>query len=506
MRYALTVEQMRTAERRAVEAGATLRGLMEAAGAALAAEISSRFPSRRALVVAGGGNNGGDGWVAARLLHEAGRDVSVLSAVEPADLESPADEAFLAARDAGVRWSVQGRADRAMLALSGAEVVIDALLGIGASGAPRGPYAEIIDAIGDAHVAIVSADIPSGVDADTGATPGASIAADVTVTFSAAKAGLLMQPGASRAGELVVAEVGVPPDLLALRGALEVWTWEEYARLLPVPRLGENKHSRGRLLIVGGAPGMTGAVCLAAMGALRSGAGYVTVAVPAPSRSIVEGKLTAPVKLALPSDPDGALVPEAVDAVLEAAKRADAVVLGPGLGRAESTQAAVRALVERIGVPLLLDADALFALGTHIGIVASRTAPTVLTPHAGEAARLLAAATDVVEADRPGTVRALARGRSVALLKGPATLIAGQERLVVNPTGGPGLATLGTGDVLAGVIGALLAQRLGALDAAALGAYLHGAAGDAGSNALTPVCCTAEDVVAYLPEAVRPLL
>ena len=245
--------------------------------------------------------------------------MSVFSLVEPADLGAPADEAFRAARDAGVRWSVLRPEEQGALALSGTEVVIDALLGIGARGAPRGLYAETIDTIRDAHVAIVSADVPSGVDADTGATPGSSIAADVTVTFSAAKTGLLLQPGASRAGEIVVADVGVPSEALAPHGAIESWTWEEYARLLPVPRLDENKRSRGRLLIVGGAPGMTGAVCLAALGALRSGAGYVTVAVPAPSRPVVEGKLTAPVKLALPSEPDGSLAAEAVDAVLEAA-------------------------------------------------------------------------------------------------------------------------------------------------------------------------------------------
>jgi hydroxyethylthiazole kinase-like uncharacterized protein yjeF len=292
----------------------------------------------------------------------------------------------------------------------------------------------------------------------------------------------------------------------AVSAQQESWSAFDYARLVRAPRTDDHKGTRGRVLIVGGAPGLTGAVCLAADAALRAGAGYVTVAVPAPSLPIVEVKLTAPVKIALPTDSTGSLLPAAATAVLDAARSADAVVLGPGLGRSDATVAFVRELVARVPLPLVLDADALHAIGTDLALVAARTAPTVLTPHAGEAARLLALTRDRVDADRLAAATALAVGGATVVLKGPGTLIAGGGRLLTNPSGGPELATLGTGDVLAGIIGALLAQQTPAFAAAALGAYLHGRAGEAAAEDVTRVCCTAEDVVAYLPEAFRPLL
>jgi hydroxyethylthiazole kinase-like uncharacterized protein yjeF len=286
----------------------------------------------------------------------------------------------------------------------------------------------------------------------------------------------------------------------------ESWEASDYARLVRRPQPSDHKGTRGRVLVVGGAPGLTGAVCLAADAALRAGAGYVTVAVPAPSLRVVEIKLTVPVKIALPAQADGTLLPEAAEVVVRAARQADAVVLGPGLGRSDATASVVRDLVARLTLPLLLDADALHALGSDLSLVAARTAPTVLTPHAGEAARLLGITRDAVDADRDGVAQALAVGSATALLKGPGTLVAGAGRLVLNPSGGAGLATLGTGDVLSGIVGTLLAQGTPSLEAAALGAYLHGLAAEAAAEDLTAVCCTAEDVVAYLPEAFRPLL
>jgi NAD(P)H-hydrate epimerase len=390
--------------------------------------------------------------------------------------------------------------------LATADVIVDALLGIGLHGVPRQPYAGFITAIGESDALVVSVDVPSGVDSDTGAALGPAVDADVTVTFSAPKVGCVLQPGASLAGELRLADIGIGPDPLCFEGAPESWDVSDYAASLPRPHWDDRKGTRGRVLIVGGTPGLTGAVCLAAGGALRAGAGYVSVAVPEPAMHIAEMKLTAPVKVALPATADGALLPEAVLCVLEAASRADAVVLGPGLGRADSTCEVVRAIIERLEVPLLIDADALHALGQDLEPVAARVAATVLTPHSAEAALLLGTTPERIDADRIAAVRALSVGGVTAVLKGPATLVARNGRIVVNPTGGPGLATLGTGDVLSGIIGALLARGMVAIDAAALGAYLHGAAGDAASRDLTAVCCTAEDVVAYLPEAVRTLM
>jgi ADP-dependent NAD(P)H-hydrate dehydratase / NAD(P)H-hydrate epimerase len=501
MRYALTAEQTRAAEAVAVERGATLRDLMEAAGLAVADEVGVRVPEGRVAVAAGSGNNGGDGWVCARVLHERGRDVIVVSVADPSKLADPAADAAREAIAAGVAYTLPSSPGEAVVEFGRAVCIVDALLGIGIRGEAREPAASLIAAIDDSDAVIISVDLPSGVDGDTGTAVGAAVAADATVTFSTLKAGCVLQPGAALSGHITVAEVGVPSDALAPVGAIEVWEDEDLAEVLPRPDILASKGTRGRVLIVGGAPGLTGAVCMAASSALRSGAGYVTVAVPAPSMKVVEIKLTAPVKRALPADASGALGPEAVEAVLDAARHADSVVLGPGLGRSGETVAAARELIRRLQLPLVIDADALFALGSDLSLVAHRTAPTVLTPHHGEAGRLLDLAVDAVEADRVDAVRALARGTCVALLKGPATLVAGRGRVAANATGGPGLATLGTGDVLAGVIGALLAQGAGPFDAAVLGAYLHGAAGDAASCELTPVCCTAEDVIGYLPEA-----
>jgi NAD(P)H-hydrate epimerase len=325
------------------------------------------------------------------------------------------------------------------------------------------------------------------------------------VCFSAPKVGCFLQPGGSLVGDLRVVDIGVRSEFLRFDGAPEIWDAFDYLACLPRSHWDDRKGTRGSVLIVGGTTGLTGAVCLAAGGALRSGAGYVAVAVPQTSLAVVETKLTAPVKLGLSSTKDGALLPAAIEEILDAATRADAVVLGPGLGRAESTREVVRSLVARLDAPLLIDADALYALEEDLSLVAARVAPTILTPHSAEAARLLGTTPEEVDSDRIAAARQLAVGGATAVLKGPATLIHEGGRLVVNTTGGPGLATLGTGDVLSGIVGAWLARGLLPLDAAAVGTYLHGAAGDCAARDLTTTCCTAEDVVTYLSEAVRTL-
>lgn len=505
MKLAVSVGQVRAMEAAAVEAGTSLAALMDRAGTAVAHEASSLAPEGRIAIVAGPGNNGGDGWVAARALRESGREVLVVSLADPASLPSPAREAAAGAAEMGVPWELPDPVDRLDRQLEGAALVVDAVLGIGARGAPRHPLSAVLDALDDVTAPVLAVDVPSGVDAETGAVPGAAVHADVTVTFGAPKAGMLLHPAAGFAGEIVVADIGLPePE--SERGGIEIWEGPDLAFMLPLPEDGANKYSRGRVLVGGGAPGMTGAVCLAARGALRTGAGYVAVAVPDPSLAVVEIKLTSPVKHGLPADAGGALADTAVDELERLCRRADVVVLGPGLGRSDGTTSAVRRLLERLTLPVVLDADGLWALSDDLEPVRRRTAPTVLTPHVGEAARMLGATASDIEDDRPAAVRELAGEGVVCLLKGPRTLVSDGQRTAVTMTGGPALATLGTGDVLSGMIGALLAQRLPAFDAAVLAAHLHGAAGDAAADALTPVCCTAEDVLTYLPRAVRRLL
>ena len=506
MRHLLTEEQTRAAETAAVASGAVLADLMGRAGAAVADEVAKFVPEGHVVVMAGPGSNGGDGWAAAARLHASGRDVLVLTSAEPDSMSSPARETVRDAMQSGVPWLHVDTGPEAAQALSGADLIVDALLGIGLHGMPLPPYDGFIAAVEDADVPVLAIDVPSGVDCDTGLALGQAVEADVTVTFSAPKIGCVLQPGGSLAGELHLVDIGVPVDALRFEGAPECWDASDYLACLPVPHWDDRKGTRGSVLVVGGSVGMTGAVCLAAGGALRSGAGYVSVAVPAPLLPVVEAKLTAPVKIGLSSTAEGALLPAAVEEILDSAARADVVVLGPGVGRAASTLEVVRAVIARLDVPLLVDADALYALGSDLSLVAARVAPTILTPHSAEAARLLGMTPEQVDSDRLSAARALAVGGATAVLKGPATLVCQGGRVVVNPTGGPGLATLGTGDVLSGIIGGWLAHGLLALDAAALGAYLHGAAGDCAARDLTTVCCTAEDVVTYLSEAVRTLM
>jgi hydroxyethylthiazole kinase-like uncharacterized protein yjeF len=335
--------------------------------------------------------------------------------------------------------------------------------------------------------------------------PGAAVSADVTVTFGWAKTGLLLSPGAAHTGEILVADIGLPQPG-DLTGALEIWEWSDLALLLPLPSPTDHKYDRGRVIVVGGSPGMCGAAVLAAHGALRMGAGHVTLAVPAPCLAVVESAILAPVKVPLPVEPDGGLAAPALAHLLGLSASADAVVLGPGLGRVGSTPDAVRAFLRDSKAPVVLDADGLHAIGSDLESLRSRGASTVLTPHSGEAARLLGVSVEEVESDRPAAARALAGGGLTCVLKGARTLVSDGERVVVTMTGGPALATLGTGDILAGMTGALLAQGLDPLEAGALAAHLHGAAGDAAAMRLTSVCCTAPDVLTYLPEAVRDLL
>lgn len=496
---------VRASEQAAVARGATLAQLMERAGAAVAAEVSALCPTGPVVVATGPGNNGGDGWVVARCLLERGSDVSVLAIAGPDALGPPAAGAARAAIAAGVAWRAVATPDETLLALRDAALIVDAVFGVGLREAPRGQAASLLDAMDDADAPVVSIDIPSGVDADTGMVPGASVSADVTVTFGWTKAGLVLYPGAAHAGDILVADIGLPqPDDLS--GALEIWEWSDLSLLVPLPSPTDHKYDRGRVVVVGGSPGMSGAAVLAAQGALRMGAGHVTLAVPAPCLAVVESTVLAPVKVALPVEADGGLGALAMARLLELSAVADAVVLGPGLGRIGSTPATIRGFLRDTRTPVVLDADGLYAIGSDLALLRGRGGPVVVTPHSGEAARLLGVSAEEVESDRPAAARALAGGGLTCVLKGARTLVSDGERVVVTMTGGPGLATMGTGDILSGMAGALLAQGLDPLEAGALAAHLHGAAGDAAAMRLTSVCCTAPDVLTYLPEAVRDLL
>jgi NAD(P)H-hydrate epimerase len=487
-------EEMRAMDAWAIDdQGVSSLALMESAGDALArvaGELSRPGPVR---VVCGKGNNGGDGLVAARLLDGSGYDVEVLL-LWPSGALSPDSGANLERFDGNVR---ETGPDDLCRALQGSGVVIDAILGTGFSGAPRSPVEEAIAAINGAGSPIVAADIASGVDAASGEIAGAAVEADATVTFHGAKLGQWIAPGKWHAGKLHLAEIGIPAGGPVEPGAGLI----EAGVLGLAPRRGQrsNKFTSGQVLVIGGSRGLTGAVCMAAGGAIRAGAGYATVAVPASLEAILEVKLTEVMSIGCPG-PDGSLGPEAAEAILAAAERAAAVVLGPGLGRADATFELARALAERIAVPLLIDADGLNALSGRLELLRERTAPTVLTPHAGELARLLERSADEVSAHRLASAREAARrSGAVIVLKGDDTLVADRERLAINSLASPALASAGSGDVLSGVVSALLARGMDPFAAACAGVLAHARAGRRAAGELGAESVIATDLIAHLP-------
>ena len=469
-----TAAEMRAAE--VTYPGPTLE-LMERAGQAVAEAVLRRYPeARRASVWCGGGNNGGDGLVVARRLHEAGREVEVLLLADEERLTGDPAENLGRARELGLRF---GRGPEP------ADVIVDALFGTGFTGAPRREAAEAIRAVNGSGAPVVAVDVPSGIDASTGEVAGAAVEAAVTVTFHGRKVGLAVAPGRFHAGDVEVADIGLVHDATLHRrvgeGILEL-----------VPRRGprDNKYSAGAVLVVGGSTGLTGAPSLAAAAALRAGAGIVFLCVPGSLYPIFAGRLLEVMPRPCADDGSGLFAAEAGDAILELAARADAVALGPGLGRSDGTRELVHRLLERLELPVVVDADGLWALAGHLDSVFSRDAPTVLTPHAGELGRLLGKDSARVDARRLDAVRGGADDAgATVILKGADTLVASPGRgVLVSDLGNPGLATAGSGDVLTGIVAAFLAKGLephlaaaaataAQGRAAALAAERHGVAG-----------------------------
>lgn len=506
MYQALTAQQTREIEAVAMrELGVSIAGLMELAGRAVADRVQEIAPRGEIVVLTGPGNNGGDGWVAARVLHEAGRDARVLAASEPTNLPEPAVAAFASAAAAGVRWESPSPAE-AVVAFSRASLVVDSLFGFGVRGSLREPFASLVEALNDSDAPVLSVDLPSGVDSDTGASPGPAVLADHTLALMSHKVGHVQEPGRSLAGDVRVATLGVPSASLTAQGALEVWEIGDAAATLPVPDALDHKGSRGRVAVVGGSLGMSGAVVLAAWGALRMGAGYVTCAVPASVAGIVDAGVVPAVVLALPETHGCGLARDALEAASDLAETADSLVLGPGLGASAESRELARALLARVRCPIVLDADGLNAVAEDPSALAERRAPLVMTPHPGEAARLLGCDTSVVQIDRPSAARRLAEFADAVVLKGAGTLVASGDRIAAMTTGGPALATMGTGDVLAGAIGALLAQGVDIFEAACTAATVHGIAGEVASESLTIPGTTAPDVAQAMPAALARVL
>jgi hydroxyethylthiazole kinase-like uncharacterized protein yjeF len=486
---------MRATDAWAIETrGVPSLALMERAGEGLARVIAQHAPAGRIAVVCGKGNNGGDGLVAARLLRGAGRDVGVLAVWPPDTLGGDAAEQLRRLPGDTPAPFDAGRLD-------GAALLVDALLGTGTTGAPRDPAGSVIEAMNAVEAPVVAADVPSGVDASSGEVAGAAVRAVATATFHAAKPGLWINPGKDHAGAVEVIDIGIPAGAPAEPAVGLIG--EGVLAAVPHREPGSTKFSSGNVFVIGGSSGLTGAPTMSALAAMRAGAGYVTVAAPAELEATFSVRLLEAMMVGLPSE-QGSLSAGALEPALRAIERADAVVLGPGLGRTDGARALARELVGRIGVPLVVDADGLNALADVFpAALPSRDAPTILTPHAGELGRLLGVESAEVGRRRLAHARdAAARANAIVVLKGDDTLVAGPDGAVaVSPGSAPGLATAGTGDVLTGVLGALLAKGLSAEHAACAGVLAHVRAGRLAAEPDGPDGVIASDVIAHLRPA-----
>ena len=510
----LNAAQMREVDRRTIEEiGIPSLVLMENAGRQVVAAMEamhSDLLERRVGVVCGRGNNGGDGFVVARTLMQRGGDVAVFLLGRVADVRG----------DARINLEILGRLGLTVLEvadsqawelhfseLSNCTLIVDAIFGTGLNAPVSGLIQSVIADVNASGIPVVSIDLPSGLSADSPEPIGDSIEAGLTVTIAAPKLPLVLPPGEMRAGDIVIADIGIPSEVIdSVEGQrVELLTRASMRELIEPRTADSHKGDYGRVLVVAGSRGKTGAAHLAGVGALRSGAGLVTVATPASCQTVVASMAPEYMTEALEETDEG-LDPDAVEQVLELAR--DVVALGPGLGTAAATREFIIRLVDRATMPLVIDADGLNAFNGDPDRLAGREGrDVIITPHPGEMGRLVGMSTDEVQSSRLEIARNFAVAHHVyVVLKGHRTIIATpNDRMFINPSGNPGMATGGTGDVLTGMIAAWLAQLLDAEAACKLAVYLHGMAGDLAEADEGEVSLTALDVAGHLGDAILEL-
>ena len=497
-----TAEEMSRADKGAQALGIPGGFLMERAGVGMARIALEVYAPGRALVVAGGGNNGGDGFVIARELHRSGVEVAVLATKD--EYEGDPGTNFEVLRNLGVRLL---RSEELEAELGRADLVVDALLGTGFSGEVREKEARLIERMNDSPAPILAVDMPSGVDGTTGEVQGSAVRAEVTVCAHAAKVGCVISPGKEHAGEVVAVDIGIPPEADVEPSLL----WTDTGSLRgSIPRTPEpaHKYSAGALLVVAGSLRTTGAPVMVVRGAERAGCGIVFLATSESSAPAVDLELTEALVHGVPEDGQGYVTSAALDQILRLSERTSALVVGPGMGTGEEGPRLVEGILREVDSPVLLDADAVTNVA-GMDALAKRDAPTVITPHTGELGRLLEAGAKEVSARRLTSARSAARGHGCCvLLKGSDTLVVEGEKVAVNSTGNVALATAGTGDVLSGVIGALLSRGMDPYEAARAGAWAHGRAAELWleETAWPAESLIATDLLDYLPVALGELL
>ena len=488
--------------------------LMENAAAGVAQYVEKRFgplKGEHVMVVCGKGNNAGDGFVVARHLHSAGAGVQVLMVASPRELKGDARTNFMILQ----RIAKENR-DSLRIARFGSgkhevglqsSIIIDALFGTGFTGKPKKPYAVAIEWMNKLRAPIVSVDIPSGVNGTTGIAEGPAVKAKATITLGLPKIGLFCNQARDLVGELHVVDIGIPSSVVQ-RGRFKTFFVEpsDVSALLPQRPSVSHKYSIGKVLVIAGSKGYTGAAALCAEGALRAGAGAVVLCTPESIYPVLARKLTEVIVEPVPATSDGSLALSAKEKLKERIRWADVVIVGPGLSRNDETQELLRQLIAENKTRMLVDADALAAI-RDLGISKLRKSKGefILTPHAGEMSRLIGTPSNEIEMKRVEVGRAFARRtRQTLVLKGAPTVTAtGDERVYVNSTGNPGMATVGSGDVLAGIIASLWAQGVPQEQAAVAGVYLHGLAGDLAAKKLGMASLVAHDLIDFLPVALQ---
>ncbi len=507
----VSAQQMRAIDRRAIEKiGIPGLELMENAGRGIAHFIKDIFngetKGRRIVIFCGRGNNGGDGYVVARYLHSWGATVHVFLLCERSQVEGDALANLQKIEQVGIRITGLGAQD-ALPIFSGTDLIVDGIFGTGFRGQIEPTIARVIDCLNSGSIPILAIDTPSGLDNDTGAVAGTCIKAAYTATLALPKVGQYFYPGRGYCGQIKVIDIGMPSEAISDEEMLVNLTSSgEVKQMIPDRGPTSHKGDCGKLLIIAGSVGLTGAATLAAEAAIKSGSGLVTVGAPKSLNDILEVKLTEAMTKPLPEIKNRrCLALRSHGVILEAITTADALCLGPGVGRHHETMELFRRLIAKLDKRAILDADGLFAFSGKPELLRECPADLVLTPHAGEFARLCGKSVEEIQADRLGSVTAFAKEiGKVMLLKGAPTLVASPDgRVFVNPTGNAGMATGGSGDVLTGVIGALLALGIAGLDAAVCGAYMHGLAGDLAQKSIGTFGMVASDIANALPKAFR---
>lgn len=508
----VTAEEMRRIDQETIQnIGIPGIVLMENAGLGVICAIEKNFDMsniKKISIFVGKGNNGGDGLVIARHLKNKGYDIKIYLLSSPDRFQGDALVNLHIAQNMGLNIETilsESDLEYHKTNIANSDLLIDAIFGTGLTGAVRGVAAKVISFINHTGLPVVAVDLPSGLDSDTGKIEGECIKAILTVTMGLPKRGLLLYPGAGFIGKLEITDIGIPSSVIESQGIKVNLIQVDNIQKLPKRLPDSHKGNFGRVLVLGGSVGLTGAAAMASESALRAGAGLVTLGIPKSLNPIMEGKLTEVMTLPLPETENQAFSKSSFDNIMKIVNNFDVVAIGPGMSRDPETSWLVRELCKSINIPKIIDADGLNAISEDKSVLKDIDKNTIFTPHPGEMARLIDGTVSDVQSDRVNIAQRFAIDNNIIMiLKGVPTVVAEPNgEVYLNTTGNPGLASGGTGDVLTGIIAGFIAQGLTLRDSAILGVYIHGLAGDMAAEELGEPGMIAGDVIKFIPLAIK---